>query len=53
MKKMALGMTLLISALTLAGCHHGPRDDAPPPPPSGQQAPGAPGGTGPVGQPQG
>ena len=55
MKNIALALSLAFSLTLLSGCAHwGERDthSPPPAPPGGQQLPGAPGGSGPVGQPQ-
>lgn len=52
MKRTACLLAALGLAATLSACaprHHGGEA---PPPPSGQQPTGAPGGSGPVGQPQ-
>ncbi len=54
MKPIVLFFAAIGIAATLSACaprHHG-HDAPPPPPPSGQQPTGAPGGRGPVGQPQ-
>lgn len=54
MKTLTIIVALALSAATLAGCapRHTDGDAPQGNGPSGQQPPGAPGGSGPVGQPQ-